>query len=104
MTRCYNHHNLDPAVYPYFEIYPKIQTAQSRARIKSYIRSVPGRDLGGQPWGFGWPSFRTASPPTSTSTSVISFTSSPALKSVMVYPVIEICEFFTTWDSVRLVC
>ena len=97
VTRCSDHHNLDPAVYPHFEIYPKVQTVQSRAKIKSHLHSDREQGFGEQPWGFGWPSFRPASSPVPTSSSVTSFTLSPVLKSAMAYPVIEICKSPATW-------
>ena len=102
MIRYSNHHDLDPAVYPYFEIYPKIQTVQSQAKFKStdgarefksYIHPDPKEVSKRQPWNFGWPSSRPVSSPVSTSSSASTSTSSPAPKSMMVYPVIKICEF-----------
>lgn len=109
MTRCSNYHHSDPAVYPHFEVYPKIQTVQSQAEAKSvdggwgfkpHIHSDPKEVSKIQPWSFGWPSFRPVFPPTSTSPSVSTYISSPPLKSAMAYPVIEICEFSMTLDTV----
>ena len=96
-----NHHNLDPAVYPYIEIYPQIQTVQSRAGVmpgddgrefKSYLPSGP-KVLETQPWAFGWPSYRPDSPLTSTPPFVPDSTPILSQNSVMAYLVIEICEF-----------
>ena len=109
MTRCSNYHDLDPAVYPHFEIYPKIQTVQSQVEVKSgnggwgfkpYIHPGPKEVSKIQPWSFGWPSFRPVSTPTSTSPSVSTSISSPPLKSVMAYPVIKICELSVALDTV----
>jgi len=100
MTRRSNYHNPDPAVYPYFEIYLKIQ---SQVGVKS---DCGGRGFGPkevpkiQPWSFGWPSFRPVPPPTSASPSVPTFISSPPLKSMIAYPVIKICELSVTLDTV----
>jgi hypothetical protein len=109
ICRCSNHCNSDPAVYPYFEIYPKVQTVQSQVKIKSddggwevksYMRSGPEEVSERQPWAFGWPWFGPVSPPSSTLSSVSTSTSSPAPKSAVSYPAINICEFFVAWDTV----
>ena len=109
ITRRSNRRCLDPAVYPCLEIYPKVQTVQSRPKIwsgdherefKSYIHSRQKEILKGQPWGFGWPWFQPVFPPASTSSSVSPLTSSPAPTSVMVYPVIKICEPPMIWGIV----
>ena len=108
MTRCPNHHNLDPAVYPRFEIYPKIQTVQSQKvksggggqSFKSYIHSGPKGAPEGQSWGFVWPWFQPVHSPTSASSSTPTFTLPPVPKSVMTYPVIKICELSIPWDTV----
>ena len=108
MTRRSNHHDLDPAVYPHFEICPKVQTVQSRPkinsgdggrRLESYIHSGPKEDLGGQTWSFVWPWFQPDSSPVPTLSSVPALTPSPAPKSMMAYPVINIREFPTVWAS-----
>ena len=102
ITRYSDHHNLDPAVYPYFEIYPKIQTAQPRILVKSGdhtdVRRVEActplgpNVLETQPWTFVWPSFRSDPPLAPTPSSAPSLVSSLALGSTMAYPVIKICK------------
>jgi len=98
MTRRSNYNNSDPAVYPYLEIYPKIQSQvevksnDGGRGFKSYVHPGPKEVPKIQPWSFGWPSFRPVSPPASTSLSAPTLVSSPPLKSVMAYPAIKICE------------
>jgi hypothetical protein len=110
MTRYSDCHTLDPAVYPYFEIYPKIHTFRPRMEVKSgddadgrqfksHIPSGPNV-LEGQPWAFGWPSFRPDFPLAPTPPPISTSTSTLAPKSVMAYPVIKICKFPFVWDSV----
>lgn len=108
MTRRSDHYNSDPAVYPYFEIYPKVQTARSRATIQpgndgrgaeSYIHSGSKTILEVQPWSFGWPLFRPTSSPSTTSSSVSTFISSPVSKPVIAYPVMNICKSPATRDA-----
>lgn len=102
IIRCSNYYNLDPAIYPHFEIYPKIQT------VRSWMEAESGNDADGQmsnlnipfgsnimetrPWIFVWPSFQPDSPLVSTPSPIS--TSIPPLvqKSVMAYPAINICE------------
>lgn len=97
MIRRSDYHNSDPAVYPYFEIYPKIQSqvkvkSDNGGRESKSIHPGPKEVPKIQPWSFGWPSFRPVSPPALTSPSALTFISSPPLKSVMAYPAIKICE------------
>jgi len=109
MSRCSNQHNSDPAVYPHFEIYPRVQTVQPQAKVKSggggqesksHIRSGLKKVLKSKPWGFGWPFSRLVSPLTTTSSSASTSTSPPAPESVIAYPVIRICELPAALEAV----
>jgi len=106
MTECSDRSNLDPAVYPYLVIYPKVQTVEIKCSdhgqgSKPNLPSGPN-DLETQPWGIGSPSSRPDSPPVPISSFVLTReTLSPVLRFGMAYPVFNICKMIcdTVQDS-----
>ena len=98
--------DLDPAVYPYFTIYPKVQTVEIKLTdhgrgSNPYLPPGPNV-LETQPWSFGSPSSRPDSPPAQIPSSVLTReTLSPVPRSGMAYPVFNICKMIcdTVQDS-----